>query len=38
MSAKPRTSDTYIDENGNKVVEPVWHGNGTAAGIIGVKK
>lgn len=38
MSAKPRTSDVYIDDKGNKVVEPVWHGNGTVSGNVGVKK
>lgn len=34
-----RTADTYIDANGNKVVEPVFNGSGgTASGIIGIKK
>lgn len=34
-----RTSDTYIDANGNKVVEPVFNGSGgTAGGMIGIKK
>lgn len=34
-----RTADTYIDANGNKVVEPVFNGSGgTAGGIIGIKK
>lgn len=35
----PRTADTYIDANGNKVVEPIFNGTGgTAGGIIGIKK
>jgi hypothetical protein len=34
-----RTADTYIDANGNKVVEPIFNGTGgTAGGIIGIKK
>ncbi len=38
MSAKPRTSDIYVDAQGNKVVEPICHGNGTVIGIVGIKK
>jgi len=33
-----RTSDIYIDSNGNKVVEPVFNGNGCVVGMMGVKK
>lgn len=34
-----RYSETYVDENGNKIVEPVYNGGGgTATGIMGVKR
>lgn len=34
-----RTCETYIDEHGNKVVEPVYHAaGGTVAGVICVHK
>ena len=33
------TGETYIDANGNKVVEPIYNGNGgTANGTISVVK
>ena len=34
-----RTSDTYIDVNGNKVVEPIFNGGGgSVGGMVGVRK
>lgn len=33
-----RTSQTYIDAQGNKVVEPVYNGAGCVGGIMGVRK
>ena len=33
------TKDSYIDANGNKVVEPVYNGaGGCACGVIGIRK
>lgn len=38
MNAK-RTSDIYVDANGNKVVEPVFNGSGgSVGGMVGIKK
>ncbi len=34
----PRTSDIYIDANGNKIVEPIFYGSGGVGGMVGVKK
>lgn len=32
-------TDTYIDANGNKIVEPVYNGGGgTASGNMGIKR
>lgn len=34
-----RTSDTYVDVNGNKVVEPIFNGGGgSVGGMVGVRK
>ncbi|GEM_PF-3279520 len=33
-----RFAGTYTDEKGNKVVEPVFHGNGTVGGFVAVKR
>jgi hypothetical protein len=34
-----RKTDTYIDANGNKVVEPIFNGSGgSVGGMVGVKK
>ncbi len=33
-----RTSETYIDANGNKVVEPVYNGAGCVGGMMSVRK
>lgn len=34
-----RTSDIYIDANGNKIVEPIFNGGtGSVGGMIGIKK
>lgn len=34
-----RICDTYIDSNGNKVVEPVFNGSGgSVGGMVGVRK
>lgn len=34
-----RTSETYVDASGNKVVEPVFNGGGgSVGGMVGVKK
>ena len=34
-----RTSDIYIDTNGNKIVEPIFNGGGgSVGGMVGVKK
>ena len=33
-----RTSDIYVDANGNKVVEPIYNGGGNVGGMVGVKK
>ena len=40
MNSNPnRTSDTYVDAHGNKVVEPVFNGSGgSVGGMVGVKK
>ncbi len=32
----PRTSDIYIDSNGNKIVEPMFDGSGGVGGLVGV--
>ena len=40
-TAAVRTSDIYIDANGNKVVEPIFNGgggSGSVSGMIGIKK
>lgn len=35
----PRTSDTYTDSHGNKVVEPIYNGGGgSVGGMVGVRK
>ncbi len=35
----PRTTNTYIDSQGNKIVEPVYNGGGgSVGGMIGIKK
>ncbi len=36
--AMTRCFDTYVDSNGNKIVEPVFHGNGCVGGMVGIKK
>lgn len=34
-----RNTDTYVDANGNKIVEPVYNGGGgTASGNMGIKR
>jgi len=39
MKPQTRTTDTYIDAQGNKVVEPVFNGSGGCVGTrVGVKK
>ncbi len=39
MKPQPRTTETYIDANGNKVVEPVFNGTGgCVGGMVGIKK
>lgn len=38
MAKVTRTTDVYTDANGNKVVEPIFHGNGCVGGMVGVKK
>ncbi len=37
-SIMSRSCDIYIDADGNKVVEPIFNGNGCVGGMIGVKK
>ncbi len=38
-AAAVKSGETYIDANGNKVVEPVYNGSGgTVGGTIGVVK
>lgn len=33
-----RSAETYVDANGNKVVEPVYNGGGTVGGIVGIRR
>lgn len=33
-----RSMEIYIDADGNKVVEPVFNGNGCAGGMIGIRR
>ncbi len=34
----PRSMETYVDADGNKVVEPIFNGNGCVGGMIGIKR
>ncbi len=38
MAKATRTTDVYTDANGNKIVEPIFNGNGCVGGMIAVKR